>query len=90
MGLVVALLTFVTLFDSVVGVRTGGRIEAVALEQEVRLNKKLDAFRVEVKTSLNEFKTSLNELKDQISKLYDLVSKRRKIGDITDSVEQLK
>ena len=61
MGLVVALLTIVTLFDSVIGMRIDGQVEAMALKQEVRLNEKLDAFYDEI-----------NELKDQISKLNDL------------------
>ena len=61
MALVFALLTIVTLFDSVIGMRIDGQVEAMALKQEVRLNEKLDAFYDEI-----------NELKDQISKLNDL------------------
>ncbi len=82
LAIIAGLLAFVTLFDSVVGVRIDCRIEAIALKQEIRLNKKLDAFRLEVRSSVKEST-------DLILKLHILISKRRKTGDDMDPVEPL-
>ena len=74
-GLNLAQWTIIVLFDSVVGVRTNGRIEISALKQETRMNEKIDAFRAEAASSLKE-------AKDQIKELYNILSKRRKVDNI--------